>query len=135
MKNGPYILVVAPPDYKGRKYRGRYVYEHRLVAERKLGRRLKPGEVAHHRNENKHDNRVGNIEVVTKSLHSRNHHIKTKWITFTCKACRKRFRREECIVRYKRSIGQKSFSCGRVCMGKLFSRNLPPPLKPPSRNR
>ena len=31
MINGDYILVVAPPDYPGVKYRGRYCYEHRLV--------------------------------------------------------------------------------------------------------
>jgi hypothetical protein len=36
---------------------------HQLVAERKLGRKLKPWEVVHHRNRNKLDNRPINIYV------------------------------------------------------------------------
>lgn len=38
-------------------------YEHRLVAEEKLGRRLEPGEVVHHVDEDKTNNDPGNLEV------------------------------------------------------------------------
>ena len=30
MKNGKYILVKAPANYLGKKYRNKYVYEHIL---------------------------------------------------------------------------------------------------------
>lgn len=30
VKNGPYELVIAPEEYPGKKYRGRYAYEHRV---------------------------------------------------------------------------------------------------------
>lgn len=36
---------------------------HRHVAEQKLGRRLKPGEVVHHINRDKSDNKRGNLWV------------------------------------------------------------------------
>lgn len=39
------------------------VYEHILVAEEKIGRRLEPGETVHHRNEIKHDNDPSNLDV------------------------------------------------------------------------
>ena len=31
MKNGPYILVAALETYPGKKYRGKYCYEHHMV--------------------------------------------------------------------------------------------------------
>ena len=40
---------------------GKYVHRH--VAERKLGRSLRPGEVVHHINRNKMDNRRSNLWV------------------------------------------------------------------------
>lgn len=55
-----------------------YVAEHRLVAEEKLGRRIKSNEDVHHINEDKHDNRPDNLEVLTDSEHSRLHAVK-RW--------------------------------------------------------
>ena len=39
-----------------KRYRNSNKLVHRYVAERKLGRKLRPGEVAHHKNRNKRDN-------------------------------------------------------------------------------
>jgi hypothetical protein len=41
-----------------------YAYEHRINAERKIGRRLKPGEQVHHKDENKHNNEEDNLQVI-----------------------------------------------------------------------
>ena len=44
-----------------------WAYEHRLVMERKLGRRLEPKEQVHHKNDNKADNCPENLEFVVSS--------------------------------------------------------------------
>jgi HNH endonuclease len=54
-----------------RKVNGRH--EHRTVAERKIGRPLKPGEIVHHRDENKRNNPPENLEVMTRAEHCRIH--------------------------------------------------------------
>lgn len=67
-----YVLVRLPGHHLA-DVRG-YVYEHRLVAEQKLGRRLRPGEIPHHINRVKTDNRPENIEVVPSAAHHRVEH-------------------------------------------------------------
>ena len=51
-----------------------YAYEHRIVAETKIGRRLRSGEQVHHLNGRKTDNRPENIEVVaSRAAHAIQH--------------------------------------------------------------
>lgn len=53
------------------KLNGRH--EHRVVMEEHIGRRLRPGEVVHHRDGNKSNNSIDNLELMTQSEHCKAH--------------------------------------------------------------
>lgn len=63
--NGYTYVTIAP---------GVTIQEHRLVAEKKIGRKLSKNEVVHHINENKQDNRPENLRVMQKEEHLRHHY-------------------------------------------------------------
>jgi hypothetical protein len=52
---------------------GLYVAEHRFVMEQKIGRYLKQNEVVHHRDGNKQNNNIKNLELLRREDHSRRH--------------------------------------------------------------
>lgn len=68
-----YVLVRVRKDHHLADVRG-YAYEHRIVAERKLKRWLRPGEIVHHINHIKSDNRDSNLDVHPSRWHHNAEH-------------------------------------------------------------
>lgn len=66
-------IEIYKPDHPQSWY-GKYVVEHRLMAERALGRPLPPGVMIHHPNKNRHDNSslvICQDDAYHKLLHQR----------------------------------------------------------------
>lgn len=96
-----YVLIRVGINHPLADCRG-YAYEHRLVAARKIGRRLRRGEIAHHKDENKRNNARRNLKVMTRAWHRAEHRKHDKglrfpgepntWTTCAC-GCGRKFRK------------------------------------------
>ena len=81
------LVVKNHPRAKPPQYR---VYEHIIVMENKLGRYLKPNERVHHRDKNRSNNRIENLELFeSNGLHLK-HEITKDKTDRLCLACNKK---------------------------------------------
>lgn len=122
MRNGEYILVVAPKDYPGKKYRGRYCYEHILVYWQNTGELPKDGEIIHHIDGNKHNNIFSNLRKMSTEEHTMKHAEgkKRTMVRLRCPVCGILFTREK----RQTHLGGKPSSvtcCCRKCSGRYAS--------------
>lgn len=99
-----------------RKVDGRH--EHRTVMEQKLGRKLLPGEIVHHKDEDKKNNHPDNLEVKTRSQHAKDHAMHgyryVERLETECETCDKNFELNT-YQRTKYRRGQINFYCSREC--------------------
>lgn len=85
-----YVEVLLPGHHRARG--NNYVFEHILVAEEMIGRRLKKNEQVHHKNRIKTDNRRENLEILDGGEHSRIHaRERRRGEYLSCVICSKEF--------------------------------------------
>lgn len=85
-KNGSGTIIKG---YIIMKFKGTNCMAHRLIMEKHIKRKLKKSEIVHHINENKLDNRIENLQIMSKSEHNKHHKIKIQPTSNTHKICYK----------------------------------------------
>lgn len=118
VSKGAYNYALVPNHPHATK--NGYVLEHRIVMENFHGRMLKPSEVVHHKNSNKKDNRVANLEVMEFREHSRHHGMQQGrvYVELKCPSCGVRFTRRLNQTSIGKMVNTGNF-CSRTCSGKF----------------
>lgn len=83
--------------------------------ENQLGRLLAPNEVVHHRDENKWNDDLANLEVLTRSAHARHHAPVVPEVELVCPVCAGGFTLKPAALRLRAKRGQGAPTCSRSC--------------------
>ena len=74
---GGYLYVTTTPEHpfgeKRKDRKKKYIYLHRAVKEKELGRYLKPDEQVDHKDKDKTNNDPSNLELIIKGEHQKDH--------------------------------------------------------------
>jgi hypothetical protein len=110
-----YVCLVSPFNGKDRHTTSRARY--RMAV--KLGRKLLKQEQVDHINEDKTDDRVSNLQILSVAENNRKHIIasgkQSKLAQLSCAWCDKAFTMKEAKYRAKAKAGQTLFYCSRSC--------------------
>lgn len=119
VKKGDYLYAVVPEHPKATK--NNYVLLHRVIMENSLGRILSDEEVVHHKDHNKYNNDIDNLEILTKVEHNRRHGLEQGRMTviLRCPVCGKEFVKAKNQTHLQKKSKFNCTCCSPVCRGKL----------------
>lgn len=108
--------------YKVIKVNGKSKDEHRHIMEQHLNKKLNYNETIHHINGNGKDNRIENLEIISRSQHTKNQwkkYRKNNNVHLKCPWCQKDF--NLLPSEYKQKSNNKQMFCSRSCSSKYYN--------------
>lgn len=120
VNKGDYIYAVVPEHPKATK--NHYVLMHRVVMENFLGRMLTDDEVVHHKDRNKKNNDISNLELMNKNLHVQMHVREhgRQVVKLQCPWCKSEFIIERNKTHLNKPSKYHCTCCSKICRGKLY---------------
>ena len=117
ISKGDYKYALVPEHPNATK--NGYVLIHRVIVENHIGRLLRADEIVHHKDGNKFNNDISNLEVLSASQHATIHGLQrgAKYGVMRCPQCGAIFERLSGNTSpYKHS---RATFCSRSCAGKF----------------
>ncbi len=114
-KGGGYRYCRTIPPHPKRNSKGLYPL-HRVLMTNKVGRILGSDEVVHHEDDDKTNNRIGNLRLKTRAGHSRDHARRVDPVECVCGQCGRSFwlKPHKKRLRVKRTANGVLY-CNREC--------------------
>lgn len=126
--NGPYVHTTG--KLKGRRYiniidgskKTTMLYSRYLMQEH-LGRTLLPSEHVDHIDEDKTNDNIDNLQILSLSENAKKAALKRlpKWVEFICPVCGNSAKKLKRIVDHNLKMGKAGPYCGRRCAGKAHN--------------
>ena len=120
VSKGDYLYALVPNHPNATK--NGYVLLHRITMENHLNRLLNKNEVVHHKDHNKKNNSIDNLEVLDSREHNKLHRLEhgSKVVKLKCPWCHKEFTKRRGATHLVKPSKYKCTCCSSSCRGKLY---------------
>lgn len=120
INKGDYLYALVPEHPKATK--NGYVLLHRVVIENHIGRILNSDEVVHHKDHNKKNNDISNLEILNRVYHVKLHGKEKgrQAVMLKCPWCGNMFVRWKNQTHLQKKSKYNCTCCSKTCRGKLY---------------